>query len=91
MTFRPLTLDGKKHGTTVKIFSTGALTLLGRVRLFSFIFFVFFSVLWDDFQNVALVNEALDLVYPLMFKHKKTRSEFDVDYVDNEDEEEDEF
>ena len=44
-----------------------------------------------NFQNVALVNEALDLVYPLMFKHKKTRSEFDVDYVDNDDEEEDEF
>lgn len=86
MTFRPLTLDGKKHGTTVKIFSTGALTLLGRVRSFP-------TVLWSKFffQNVALVNEALDLVYPLMFKHKKTRSEFDVDYDDNEDDEEDEF
>ena len=86
MTFRPLTLDGKKHGTTVKIFSTGALTLLGRVRFFP-------TVLWSKFffQNVALVNEALDLVYPLMFKHKKTRSEFDVDYDDNEDDEEDEF
>jgi len=64
VTYRPA------NGTTTKIFSTGALTLLGR--------------------NVALVNEALDLIYPLLFKHRKTRTEFDVDCKD-EDEEEDEF
>lgn len=64
VTFRP------SNGTTIKIFSTGALTLLGR--------------------NVGLVKEALDLVYPLLFPHRKTRSDFDVDY-DEDDEDVDEF
>jgi len=64
VTFRP------SNGTTIKIFSTGALTLLGR--------------------NVGLVKEALDLVYPLLYPHRKTRSDFDVDY-DEDDEDIDEF
>jgi len=64
VTFRP------SNGTTIKIFSTGALTLLGR--------------------NVGLVKEALDLVYPLLYPHRKSRSDFDVDY-DEEDEDIDEF
>jgi len=64
VTFRP------SNGTTIKIFSTGALTLLGR--------------------NVGLVKEALDLVYPLLYPHRKTRSDFDIDY-DEDDEDIDEF
>lgn len=42
------------------------------------------------FKNVGLVKEALDLVYPLLYPHRKSRSDFDVDY-DEEDEDIDEF
>jgi transcription initiation factor TFIID TATA-box-binding protein len=56
-----------ENTATIKIFSTGAITLLGR--------------------NVALIHDALDRIYPLIFPHRKKRSDDDIDYKSEDDEE----
>lgn len=57
-----------ENTATIKIFSTGAITLLGR--------------------NVAIINEALDKLYPLIYPHRKKPSEHDVGYSEDDDEKE---
>ena len=38
-------------------------------------------------QNVALIHDALDRIYPLIFPHRKKRTDDDIDYKSEDDEE----